>query len=635
MTPAAGPFRPVAVVGHRGDGAGSGASGIPENTPASFLAAVVRGACWVESDGRLDADGRLVLAHDGRAGRLAVGRTSTAADPRVLPAAALDVLPPHVGVDLETKPSFADVGGPGVPYFAAGESLGGIMSGIQGGIDPYMIAAAPMSGGGSLAVDVGFRSYGVVESVTSQLLGPIVFAVPPSERADPKSDSQMASRCTAAQRSVRIVVNEGLSNHELEIACVEADQLAERMTVVVENVSSGETRCARTDRDGRFRVPIPSSVDDRLDIQIYDAPDAVQSYDGCKVLEGAPAGRRISTWEQAAMRELPVANAGEGKSERKCKDAAGCAQFRDVFYPVGSPLAAPNEGFGFGRQTPSLRRFRDLAQAAFDPGDPVAFAPYYMLRPLLDENGNRVAPHALLNINTVGDNFVQVSAGLTFARAAGALPFLPPSAATRYPEYADYATPREIYERLGRRTPMQFLVERSVAEGIARFGRTSAGPTCKANYRSDATLCTKPQTIDPVECTNALYDADWVSEGRLPFDQPHADVPLRLARVAKVRVTDDATLAAAGEPRLRGVPFAPDETAWSASERVVGLLNHYLVPKGQHTWDVGDACRVWDPATYGNALTARFFATQGRDLYYLSHPRTHGCLVDGSCDFLK
>jgi hypothetical protein len=529
---------------------------------------------------------------------------------------------------------FVDAGGPNVPYFAAGESLGGIMSGIQGGIDPYMIAAAPMSGGGSLALDVGFRSYGVVESVTAQLLGPIVFAVPASDRPDQgpgKKDHEMGSRCAMTQRSVRILVNEGIDNHELEVACLEPGELSERMTVVVENVTSGEVRCARTDKDGRFRIAVPTSTSDRLDVQIYDAPDVVESYDGCKVLEGAPVGRRVSTWEQPALYTLDVAH----PDVDKCEAPEGCAQFRDTFFPVGSPLGAPNEGFGFARQTPSLRRFRDLAQAAFDPADPVAFAPYYMLRPLTDENGNRVAPHGLLNINTVGDNFVQVAAGLAFARAAGALPFLPPSAATRYPEYADYATPQEIYERLGRRTPMRFLVDTAVVEGIARLGRTSAGPTCKPNYAPDATLCTKAPAVNPVECENALYDADWVSEGRMPFDQPHPDTPLRLARVAKVRAYDSPSLAAAWEPRLRGAPFAPDETAWSASERVVGLLNHYLTPKGQHTWDVGDVCKAWDPATYGNALTARFFATEGRDIYYLSHPKTHGCLVDGSCDFMR
>ena len=527
----------------------------------------------------------------------------------------------HYGLGTlnENLPKFVAVGGP-------------TNSTTRQSIDSYYLG--PEHSGVPLALDVGFRSYGVVESVTGQLLGPIVFAVPPSERPDNgpgKNVAQMGSRCAAPQRSVRILVNNGLDSHELEVACLNADELGERMTVVVENVSSGEVRCARTAADGRFRIPVPTSTGDHLDIQIYDAADVVKSYDGCQVLEGAPVGRRISTWEQPALHTLDVANA----EIPKCDVPEGCAQFRDTFFAVGSPLSAPNEGFGFGRQTPALRRFRDLAQAAFDPADPVAFAPYYMLKPLSDENGNRVAPHALLNINTVGDNFVQVAAGLSFARAAGAVPFLPPSAATRYPEYADYATPQEIYERLGRRTPMQFLVERGVVEAIPRLGRTAAGPACRANYKPDATLCTKTPTIEPLECQNALYDADWVSEGRMPFDQPHPDTPLRLARVAKVRPTDSTTLAAAWEPRLRGVPFAPDDTAWSASERVVGLLNHYLTPKGQHTWDVGDVCKAWDFATYGNALTARFFATEGRDIYYLSHPKTHGCLVDGSCDFMR
>ncbi|CAN5912430.1 hypothetical protein BH11MYX4_BH11MYX4_13820 [soil metagenome] len=524
-----------------------------------------------------------------------------------------------------------DVGGPNVSYFAAGESLGGIMSGIQGGIEPYMVAAAPMSGGGSLALDVGFRSYGVVEAVTAQLMGPVVFSVPSSERPD-KDKHKMGSSCGAAQRSVRIVVNEGDENHELEIACLEPAELSESMTVVVANVANGESRCARTGKDGRFEIAIPTSVGDKLDIQIYNAPDVVKSYDGCEVLRDSPVGRRISTWEKPALHALDVAT----PDTNKCEEEQGCAQFRDVFYPVGSSLVAPNEGFGFHRQSPSLLRFRDLAQAAFDPADPIAFAPYYMMKPLADENGVRVPPHALLNINTVGDNFVQIGAGLTFARAAGAIPFLPPSAAARYPEFADYATPQELYERLGRRTPMQFLVDRSVVEGIARLGRTSAGPSCKPNYRANATICTKTNvTIDPLKCANALYDADWVSEGNMPYDQPHPEAPLRLARVASVHASDDASVAAAWEPRLRGVPFAPDNSGWSARDRVVGLLNHYLVPEGKHTWDVGDVCLAWDPATYGNALTAKFFASDGHDIYYLSHPKTHGCLVDGSCDFLK
>ena len=522
-----------------------------------------------------------------------------------------------------------DAGGPQVSYFAAGESLGGIMSGIQGGIEPYLVATAPMSGGGSLVLDVGFRSYGVTEAVTGQMLGPIVFAVPASERQDTTSKQELASRCASDQSSVRIIVNEGDDNHELEIACLTPAELGAHMTVVVSNVATGKARCARTDVGGRFRVPIPTSTNDRLDIQVYGAPDAVESYEGCKTLEGAPVGRRIQNWEQAATMITPTAN-GE-----QCDGDQGCQQFRNAFFRVGDALVAPNEGLGMRRQSPELRRFRDLAQAAFDPADPIVYAPYYMLKPLFDENGMPVPPHGLLNVNTVGDNFVEVSAGFSFARAAGAVPFLPPSAISRYPAYADWVTPQELYEKLGRKTPMQFYIDNYVVEGVPRLGRTTAGPACAPNYKQDATLCTEPPSVDPTACQHALYDPDWTSEGGLPYDQPHPQVPVRLGRVAKTRVTDNASLAAAWEPRLRGVPFAPDETAWSASERVVAHVSHYLVPQGQHTWDVGDTCRKWDYATYGNGLMARFFATEGRDVYYLSHPRTHGCLVDGSCTFLR
>ncbi len=528
-----------------------------------------------------------------------------------------------------------DIGGPTVQYFAAGESLGGIMSEIHGGIDPYLTATAPMSGGGSLALDVGFRSYGVVEAVMGQIMGPFVIAVPASERpnkGDKDAREMLGSVCSPTQRSVRLQVNEGDNNHELEFACLNPDELAENVTVIVTNVTTGEERCARTSADGRLRIPVPMTTGDKLDVQVYNAPDVVESYDGCKLQKGVEhfAGRRINTVEKPAPRLYPVGNA----DTNKCDAPEGCQQFRDSFYPVGSPLVAINDGYGLRRQSPALRRFRDLAQMAYDPADPIVYAPYYMLKPLVDENGKAVPPRALLSINTVGDNFVEIAAGYSFARAAGALPFLPPTAIDRFPEYADYATPTEIYDKLGRRTPMQFLIDKHVIEGVARLNRTGgAGPKCAPNYVPGGATCPKNPVEEPYECRNALFDADWASEGRMPFDQPHAEIPLRLARMANVHAADTTSLAASWGPRLRGEPFSPDSAGWSAHDRIVGVFSHYLTAKGQHTWDVGDKCKVWDFAPYGNALTARFFASGGRDLYYLSHPTTHGCLVDATCDF--
>lgn len=539
---------------------------------------------------------------------------------------------PNLAGDFDAD-GIPDVGGPNAKYFSAGESLGGIMSELLGGLEPSMVASAPMSGGGVIAMDVGFRSYGVVDAVIGQVMGPFVFALPAGERpTKAKIDrARAASACSEGQRSVRLHLNDATDGYEMEVACLKPDELGPDMTVVVTNVATKQVRCSGTSSDGRFRVPIPTSIDDKLDIQIYPGKDLVDSYGTCKVPAGTAPGRRINTWEKAILQPNPVAD-GE---KTRCESEGGCAQFRDRFFPVGSPLTAPNAGLGLRRQTPELRRLRDLAQAGIDAADPFNFAPYYFRKPLFDEEGRRVPPHALLSINTVGDNFVQVAAGLSFARAAGALPFLPPGALARYPEYADFVTPEGLYEKLGRRTPSQAAAENGVTEAIPRLGRTSAGPACKRNYVEKSELCTSTGTINPRDCAEALFDIDWVSEGKMRIDQPHPPVPMRLGRLAGGAITDAQSLARAWEPRLRGVPMSNDDAAWTAHSPVIALFNNYIEPDGAHTWNVGDACLAFDYATYGNALMARFFATEGKDVYYLSHPATHGCLATGTCPFLR
>ncbi len=519
-----------------------------------------------------------------------------------------------------------DVGGPSAQYFASGESLGGIMSEILGGIEPSVVAAAPMSGGNGLSY-IGIRSYGVTEAVIEQIFGPLVVSIPATDRPPQKSVKQ--TNCTDTQRSVRILYNDGDRSVEMEIACLDPTEDDVGMTVVVTNGSSKEVRCARTLANGAFRVEIPSTKGDRLDIQLYGAPDAVDSYATCNVPAGTPVGRRIKTFEQPAPAFSPV-----GDPSKTCPNGSSCAQFRDTFYPVGDPLVAANDGYGIKRQSPTMRRLFDLVQAAIDPADPGNFAPYYMLRPLLDENGTAVPPHALLATSTVGDGFVNIATGQAFARAAGALPFLPPSAIRTMPEYGDYVTPTALFTAFGGQTPNDVLLANGVIEGIARLGRTHAGPLCAVNYVSPpTTLCPTPPNVDTNACMNALFDPDWVSEGAQDYDQPHPHMPLRLARIAGLHPTDPASLDAAWAPREQGVPFSPDETGWAASAPIVGMFDNYIQPGGKHTWDVGSLCYAFDQSAYGNGIMARLFATGGRDVYYLSHPTTHRCLATLSCDF--
>jgi hypothetical protein len=483
---------------------------------------------------------------------------------------------------------------------------------------------------------VAFRSYGIVDSVLGQMMTPLVFAVPASERPDKGAGSSpMGTRCSGAERSVRIMVNNGLRMHELEVACLGATELGPDMTVVLGNGSNKEVRCARTGVDGRFRLAVPASKGDRLDVQLYPAADVVASYKGCALKPNAPPpGRRIQTFEQPALHTLAVADA-----QKICEGGGGCAQFQDRFYPVGSRLLAPADGLGLARQTPELRRLAGFAQAAFDAADPANFAPYFARKPLLDELEARVPPRALLAVNTIGDAFVPISAGFTFARAAGALPFLPPQTLALYPEYRDYVTPEPLYVELGNKTPMRALIDGHVVEGVARLARSTAGPGCAANFTiRDASVC--PITAEPslaqVGCDTALADPDWVSEGAQRFAAPRPTAPLRCARLAAgMASATPQDLALAFEPRMRGTPFSPDDAAWSARAPVLALFNNYVDPKGAHTWSQPDVCRAFDHATYGNALVARFFSTRGRDVYYLSHPSSHVCLQAGTCPFLS
>ncbi len=524
-----------------------------------------------------------------------------------------------------------DVGGPNVAITTSGNSFGGVLAMVHGAVDPNVTAAAPISGGGGL-FDIATRSALVPDSVLEQVFSPLVVAIPAS--AIPKKNDDPQTRCGGEDRSIRLVVNDLTTSREIEVACLRPDELDANKTVVVANVRNKEKHCARTGADGRFRIPIPADIGDRLDIQIYEAPDAVVSYKGCELLPNAVAGRRIDKFEQAATKPaiLPdEANTCERAYEGWDLDPAlGCQQYRGTWFPVGSPLVAPQEGLGLHRQSPEARRLFNLVQAGLDAGDPVSFAPYYALRPALDPNGVPLPPRAVVAFNTAGDPMVPSASGYTFARAAGAVPFLPPAFATTHPAWATYATPRPLWDALGGKTPNDLLIEKHVLEGVARLGRTRAGATCSANYVPSQVCTSAPSTAD---CARALVDIDWLAEGKNAWDAERPAVPLRLARAADVAAVDEASLERAWAPRLLGGALVPDDAAWKGTSPLLGVVNTYIDPGGTHVFVHANPCKAFDDVVYYDHLVARFLATRGQDLYFLSHPSSHACLERETCPF--
>jgi hypothetical protein len=307
-------------------------------------------------------------------------------------------------------------------------------------------------------------------------------------------------------------------------------------------------------------------------------------------------------------------------------------QFRDQFFPVGAPLVSPQEGLGLRRQSPEARRLFALSQAALDAGDPVNFAPYYALRAAPGPDGAPIGPRPFLSILTAADPMVPVASGYSFARAAGALPFLPPRFAETHPEWAAYATPARLWDTMGGRSPDEVLAQTWATEGLARLGRTSSGPSCAPNYVPSATCTTPPSFKD---CQGAAADPDWMSEGANKWDAPRPTVPVRLARAADVRAVDAASLARAWAPRIVGAPFAPDSAGWQGSQPLLATVSAWIKPDGQHVFVNGDPCKAFDDVIYADHLLVRFLATGGKDLYLLSHPSSHRCLERESCPFFS
>jgi hypothetical protein len=570
-----------------------------------------------------------------------------------------------------------DIGGPGAHFGTWGESLGGILSGIHGAIDANVTTAVPGSGGGGLT-DIGVRSFqgGVVEAVLLRIWGPLLVTVPAAERppcAPGVSDHDHCTLCTGDQASLRWVMPDLNSTGEVEITCLDRAQI-ESSTVLVYNGGNKEQRCARIGSDLRLRVGIPASIGDKVQISIYDGKDAVKSYGTCELAAPGTAPKLVlSTWGKGRY-----ANGDANGNQTQACEGSSCNAFQGTFFAEGDPLTAPAEGYGLLRQTPALRRFLTLAQAALDPGDPVSFAPYYSIKQMTDPSGAPIAPHAVLTLDTIGDMNVPLNSGIAFARAAGALPIFRPDQVAKYPEYANYATPGEIYAALGNRTPNQELIDSHVIEGITKLARHPAGPECAASANakdpggtfatkdgktlgcypdgctpqsessSDTRKCYEdthcdfavgkcvPNAVGSITCQEALFDADDLDEGTSRFFEQNAKVPHRLARYTEPATPE--TLDIVWQPRAKGVPFGPDGT-WTPNPArpLTALLDAYIVPQGVHTFVNGEPCQSFDSGNYLTNLTARFFQTNGTDLYYLSHPTTHLCLTEGpaKCGYLS
>ncbi|MBI2893321.1 MAG: hypothetical protein HYY06_07190 [Deltaproteobacteria bacterium] len=469
-----------------------------------------------------------------------------------------------------------DLGGPDNGYYAWGQSLGGILSMIVGAADPAVRAAAPTAGSAGLT-DVGIRSRqgGVKEAVVLRIMGPLILGatVDEGEDGDPvinvRDSAEDKTLCQAGQTSLWLVVPDLNDTGIVEFAC--SDSFSPGDVIVAQNLVNDEVRCATAGQDPnlegdtRFRIGLPSDIDDHFEVAVYDRaslPDGFVFGDECAVPTGLAPKERLTDFT------VPEAT------------------FQGRRWLAGDPLSMPAEGLGLRRQTPSLRRFLMLAQAALDPGDPANYARHYFVDPL--DFGSRGAPaHNLLDVPTIGDMNVPVNTGIAFARIAGILPFIPSASALAsvYPEYA--ATP-EVEATYGGRTPNQVLLDNYVIEGLSRLNRFEGH--------------------DP-EDPGILFDPDDLDDSLDEWNAPD--------------------LGDQGLPPLRAHLPTPGTTNGTS-----GLAMPYVSNHGDHGFELPEPTAAFDINTYMANLLGLYFSSGGERLLYVEDPAGHKCLEDSSCDFI-
>ena len=268
-----------------------------------------------------------------------------------------DLMPNLVAGDLNAD-GVLDFGGPDVPIYMAGTSLGGIVTVLVSGVEPEITAVAPLVGGAGL-VDVFTRSRlrGFFDDSFYYVMGPIlgscvledgIYITWNADSADGYGQNRAKWRCDPDKTK--------------KVAVQRLEQTGKRLYVHAENLKTKQHAYTVSDESGGFSVNLASDIGDRWQVTI------------------------------------------------KTVEADGTLSDLDTFVAV-----SPYEGLGRMRNTPDFRRNVGIYQAVMDPADPANLAMY-----LIRRRGTE-RPTNILQTSVIADTTVPFGAQLALARISGSL----------------------------------------------------------------------------------------------------------------------------------------------------------------------------------------------------------------------
>ncbi|MEE2828780.1 MAG: hypothetical protein VX498_06310 [Myxococcota bacterium] len=411
-----------------------------------------------------------------------------------------------------------DIGGPNTKLYVVGGSLGGINASVAAGVMPEVTAFVPLVSGAGL-LDIGLRSdiRGALEAMVGRLVTPMFVG-------RPQDDGSL---------DVIQVVNSVTSMRDLHVARVPEWPAGGR--VVVENLTNDIVRTGYLPEDGTFRIHIPA-----------DGARPAQK----RELSGMPEAGAIGLTPHIVEDNLGLGDrirvrlqTAEGEDVVVLDSFENDVLHEGVTMPAGSPLVAGSYGSGYIRSTPDVRRVASLFSAILEPGDPVAYSPLHLLRPIEDLGGQ---PTNILHMPHIGDNIVSINTGISQARAMGLI------------------GNEEIDPRYGMSVD-HWLIDRRVVHGIEERG--------------------------PYVCNDGqpcLFDPDDLDGDIDPYGEP-SDEPLR----AEVETESGVSGLRLGYPDPggdHGVPMPDPEAEFQPVLYLVSLVAGYIHFDGQMIPD--DECMV-------------------------------------------
>lgn len=436
----------------------------------------------------------------------------------------------------------ADLGGEQA-YYLRGQSLGGLVGLVVAATEPLIEDIHHVSAGAGL-VDISTRSrMGVV---ISAVYGPVLGTMITLRPADDDGELELAF---LAKNVFDVEVLPFAHVPAANEAGVGGVRAGDRIRVT--NLNSGELDEMRVQAEGsdmgarRARLHIATDKGDRLRVEFFRA-DATSPYDV------------IETFEREIF------------------------DFENRTYEVGEPLRALQDGFGFRRNTPELRRMFGIAQMVVDAADAANFA--HLFRDPEPFPPDAAQPATMIAMGTTGDMIVPINTAVALARQADIL---------RIDEvHPDYGMTRD-----------QYLKEKWVVEGVERLRRFEDDP-CHYSTRK------------------ANFDPDDLSEG---LDQNQGPNPSTISRNPACEQEDP--------PAFCNTTCAPKPPLRITRERQHGadaLRFVYSRPKGSHSLWVPDPNLDFDYNRYAVNQSNWFFKTEGQEVV------DKLCLADAEapCSFL-